>query len=374
MGYKIQMIAAVMCLAAGWQSPPAPTPRVAVQLVRAVVEGRAEVGARAVGEFQRTSVVIEIGAGAVVLAARPNGTGDVSTDDQAILVVERPDGTKTTWSHDFRTAGSGVIEPVAPQNVSALFARGLHTVTLALVDLAPPLYSSSAYFLVYAAAAPPTPVNNAPTVPTPVVMQASSTPVVRLSTATVFATVAATPQATTMPAVTATAVTATAVTATAVTATAVMATQAAAEEGAGTATASVAGGVIGAGVVSIVAAAIVAGVLRRRGAIPPDALSGIAGLYNAGSNERLDGVDLTQFRGRVTVCMAPLRFADRRDRGTPVATLYRNERGMQCQIGSQADAAPVALHDLDEVRISAQVTLIYRSAQPSAMWVERGTL
>ena len=364
MGYKIQMIAAVMCLATGWQSPPAPTPRMAVQLARAVVEGRASAGTRAVGEFQRTSVVIEIGAGAVVLAARPNGTGDVSTDDQAILVVERPDGTKTTWSHDFRTAGSGVIEPVAPQNVSALFARGLHTVTLALVDLAPPLYSSSAYFLVYAAAAPPTPVNNAPTVPTPVVMQASSTPVVRLSTATVFATVAATPQATTMPAVTATAVTATAV----------MATQAAAEEGAGTATASVAGGVIGAGVVSIVAAAIVAGVLRRRGAIPPDALSGIAGLYNAGSNERLDGVDLTQFRGCVTVCVAPLRFANGRDRGTPVATLYRDERGMQCQIGSQADAAPVALHDLDEVRISAQVTLLYRSAQPSAMQVDRGTL
>ncbi len=349
----VQVIAVLACLGAGRYAPPAPGARVAAPLADTVAEGRVTTGP--VGAFQHKTIVIDVGTGPVLLAAQPDGMGDLRTDDQAALVVQRPDGTRATWSHDYR-AGSGAIVSIAPQDVSALFARGRHTVTLTLVDLAAPAHSSSAYYLVYAAP-PAVSVISLPTAALPTAMPTRK------------------PQATAPGQV--------AATQTAVKATpepAFIAPTLVSIQGQRVAEGTEASGITSQGLVlsvgaTVATATLVVGAVRRkRSAVLRDALAGIAELYDAGTNERVEGIDLTQFNGSVAVYAHPLRFAARHERGVAVAWLYRDAHGMQCQVVAQKDAAPVTLNDMDEIGINEQVTLTYRAALPSASLNQGGIL
>ena len=79
--------------------------REATLLAPEIPEGRPATMAR--GMFHRVTVGIEVSAGSVTLAATTDGTGRLRTDDQAQLVVERPDGTRREWLHDFRSQPPG---------------------------------------------------------------------------------------------------------------------------------------------------------------------------------------------------------------------------------------------------------------------------
>jgi len=135
------------------QSAPAPraqdaqTRRAQVELAPAsVVE---PVAAQAVGVYFRRTCRIVVAGGPVVLrSSQPDGV--LRTDDAVHIDVARPDGEHRTWEHDFRSAATGAIAALAPRRIDMLFGRGVHTVTIELIDLRSPRYSSVDYVLLYA--------------------------------------------------------------------------------------------------------------------------------------------------------------------------------------------------------------------------------
>lgn len=103
----------------------------------------------AYGAFYSNRVVVNVGPGSIGLASTPDGKGALLTDDQVILIVTHPDGTKSEWAHDFRSGNHPVISSIPAQDVSSLFVPGINTVSIVLVDLMPNTYSSSPYYLIY---------------------------------------------------------------------------------------------------------------------------------------------------------------------------------------------------------------------------------
>lgn len=120
-----------------------------IELAPALDDGREE--RRAVGVFFRRVCRIETRGGPVRLTAAERGEA-LRTDDAVRVLVERPDGRIAEWRHDFRDRVGGAIAALDSHRLDELFASGLHTVTLTLIDLRPPRHSSSAYVLKYAAA------------------------------------------------------------------------------------------------------------------------------------------------------------------------------------------------------------------------------
>jgi hypothetical protein len=120
-----------------------------IELAPALDDGREE--RRAVGVFFRRVCRIETRGGPVRLTAAERGEA-LRTDDAVRVLVERPDGRIAEWRHDFRDRVVGAIAALDSHRLDELFASGLHTVTLTLIDLRPPRHSSSAYVLKYAAA------------------------------------------------------------------------------------------------------------------------------------------------------------------------------------------------------------------------------
>jgi hypothetical protein len=139
-------------LAAGWgatyDARAASTPADVLELAppTLVVERRS---AAAEDIFHLRRCVVHVGAGPVLLASARGGV--MRTDDAVRIDVERPDGTHVTWEHDFRDGATGGIAEIPQQRLDALFTIGVHTVTIALLDLRPPVRSSTGYVLRYAA-------------------------------------------------------------------------------------------------------------------------------------------------------------------------------------------------------------------------------
>lgn len=83
----------------------------------------------------------------VFLSADTCGTAPLRTDDYAELTVS-PGGGQ--WSQDFRNPARTVIESRTVTEISDLLIAGDNRLSLSLVDLTGPAYSSTAYYLIVA--------------------------------------------------------------------------------------------------------------------------------------------------------------------------------------------------------------------------------
>lgn len=322
---------------------------------------------RAAGAFHRQTVEIEVQGGPVRLASTPDGRGALRTDDLAELEVLRPDGTLRRWRHDFRDRANGVIRPIAPVDVSELFDTGAHVVTLTLVDVLPPLHSTSAYYLIYFAPDPAGQVVGRATPPTPV---PSPTAASARATRAAPPTLEPLPTGTTSGAI-------------------VSNRRVAGFEAVATPTASAVASqsempmlaldgvgrlpplaVAAAAFLAAVVAAIVLAAIQRskRAAAASSGPVGIAHLYDVESHAQCENVDLTQFAGPVAVTVNPLAVVPMTKRVAEsaelVAVLERDgEGGCAVRFADQRRA----LRDLDEVLIGGRVRLEYRAPTPGMM-------
>lgn len=123
--------------------------RRSIELAPAFTDDRDE--RQAVGVFFRRTCRIETTGDAVVIRAARAGE-PMRTDDVVRVLVERPDGRIHEWRHDFRDPVGGSIAGLRAQRLDDLFMRGVHTVTITLIDLRPPRHSSGAYALSYVTA------------------------------------------------------------------------------------------------------------------------------------------------------------------------------------------------------------------------------
>jgi hypothetical protein len=70
----------------------------------------------------------------VTLSSHADGTGSIAVDDVLVIQVKRPDGSKAKYQHDFSNGCAGQIFPIAPVNITNLFAAGLNKVTVTMKD------------------------------------------------------------------------------------------------------------------------------------------------------------------------------------------------------------------------------------------------
>ena len=115
----------------------------------------------------------------VFLSADTCGNAPLRTDDYAELTVSPGDGQ---WSQDFRNPARTMIESRAVTEISDLLLPGDNRLSLSLIDLTGPAYSSTAYFIIVAAdpsytakTPPPTRVTATPTVSATATVEPSPT-------------------------------------------------------------------------------------------------------------------------------------------------------------------------------------------------------
>ncbi len=106
--------------------------------------------------FQR-AILFHYRGGRVSLAANPDGTGEVYTDDKIEVrvtplgdVIQGKVGRTKTFAFDYSKGNSGRIWNQQPQGITDLFATGPgdYLVSLKLIDLYHNSYGSSGYYLV----------------------------------------------------------------------------------------------------------------------------------------------------------------------------------------------------------------------------------
>lgn len=119
-----------------------------IPLTQAVPEQVSPDG-KAQGEFLTGEVSLTFAASGqrVFLSADPCGNEPLRTDDYAELTIS-PGGGQ--WSQDFRNPSRTVIESRAVTEISDLLVAGDNRLSLSLVDLTGPAYSSTAYYLIVA--------------------------------------------------------------------------------------------------------------------------------------------------------------------------------------------------------------------------------
>ena len=83
--------------------------------------------------FFQASSYVDYQSGTVLLAGTEDGTGSSFVDDDLVLKIVRPDGTKKTYTHDYshHCGAGGVLPPVDLQN---LFQVGINQVAVTLKD------------------------------------------------------------------------------------------------------------------------------------------------------------------------------------------------------------------------------------------------
>ena len=330
-----------------------PTPYMVVQLAPAIAEQKPSTAASAA--FYSTTLSVEMGAGVVQLASDPDGSGNLRTDDQATLAVQRSDGSIGYWTHDFRNPVTGVIEAINTQDISKLFGRGMHTVTLTLIDLAPPVHSTLPYYLVYIPEGNP----STPASATPMVRVVTPVPSLRATQAATHIG-AANPRATTIsPSVTHTSPPA------------ATARSKATEVQPGTPDPQQMSTSILPWALALFAIATLAGAIflikRQHARVSESALYGIVSLYDAATKERCERLDLTLFAGIVGIYTNPLRLAPVRKEEVPLATLLKDEDGMVCRVTTMGELKTTPLRDRDEMKLGAngRVTLNFRAPASS---------
>ncbi len=107
--------------------------------------------------FLTVNFSINYQSGQMIYSGNPDGTGNTSVDDAAIIwVVERPDGTSasTTIRYDNNCT---FISSFPPRDVTSFFQVGINQVQVRLYDICGTVISSSSLYLVNTNAPDPTP-------------------------------------------------------------------------------------------------------------------------------------------------------------------------------------------------------------------------
>ena len=86
-------------------------------------------------DFAVREADVDVGAGSVTLANDCAGTGPINVNDGIQFDVRKPDGTTSSFSHDFSNGCSGTITSAGPFDVGSQFAPGVNHVTVHLQDL-----------------------------------------------------------------------------------------------------------------------------------------------------------------------------------------------------------------------------------------------
>ncbi len=104
--------------------------------------------ATAHGVFLAQTIVAELPAGVLTLAAASDGSGDLCVDDEAHVVIANAAGVVAVWEHPFFTTDRHEIACVQPQILTTLPQAGTYTVTLTLTDRFAPTYWATPFYLV----------------------------------------------------------------------------------------------------------------------------------------------------------------------------------------------------------------------------------
>ena len=114
--------------------------------------------------FLTVNFSVDYWSGQIVFSGNPDGTGNTSVDDAAVVwVVKRPDGTSASITFRYDN-GCAFISSKPPQNVTSFFQQGVNQVQVRLYDVCGFYVGSSPLYLVNTNAPDPIPT---PT-PTPV--------------------------------------------------------------------------------------------------------------------------------------------------------------------------------------------------------------
>jgi len=95
--------------------------------------------------------------GQIIFSGNPDGTGNTSVDDAAMVwVIKRPDGTSASVTFRYDN-GCAFISSKPPQNVTSLFKQGINQVQVRLYDICGGFIGSSPLYLVNTNAPDPPP-------------------------------------------------------------------------------------------------------------------------------------------------------------------------------------------------------------------------
>lgn len=86
-------------------------------------------------DFRVKDLSVRYASGPVKVVRSCTGTDKVSVDDGLTVEVTRPDGSKSSFSHDFSAGCSGVITPAGPFDITSSLNRGTNAVKVRLRDL-----------------------------------------------------------------------------------------------------------------------------------------------------------------------------------------------------------------------------------------------
>jgi hypothetical protein len=109
------------------------------------IEGRAPLQVQEI--FLRSKFPILYSGGSVIMSANEDGTGQIAVDDQIVIVVRHPDGSTSTYSHDYSNGCQGFITPTNPVDLASDFTVGRNMVTVEMMDLCGSSLGSSSYWL-----------------------------------------------------------------------------------------------------------------------------------------------------------------------------------------------------------------------------------
>ncbi len=103
----------------------------------------------AVGIFVTHTFSIDLEGGEIVcLASSPDGRSALRVDDQIDLQVVHADGSKASWTYNFRDSVTGRIADSPSQDVSRLFSHDHNEVLIFLTDITPKYHSAEPIWLI----------------------------------------------------------------------------------------------------------------------------------------------------------------------------------------------------------------------------------
>ncbi len=117
--------------------------------------------------FIDTTVDVGYSGGPVLISSTPDGTGSTVVDDVMQVDITRPDGTVSTYTHDYSNGCSGITYP-GPLDIQTYLATGHNSLRFRMMDGCGGNMSSSPVYVVFdTPVADPTPTVTPTVDPTP---------------------------------------------------------------------------------------------------------------------------------------------------------------------------------------------------------------